>query len=181
MLKCFHLEGNELYEQVSDLFNRQHEVKFSEDQCGYGGRIREKRVARFLEEQGSVLVKDRLGVRASPHLALPILPISISATTSSVPLTSMHARATPLPPVMHYTHEATVDFTVTTSFEIENYNHRKCREAPDKIGWSTYGLLSAAPRRRLLQYYKLNHMPKIRKLHRQECRVMLRLDDNDRT
>jgi hypothetical protein len=100
------------------------QVKFSEDQCGYGGRIREKRVARFLEEQGLVSVKDPLGVRASPHLAFPILPISISATTSNVPLTSMHARATPLPPATHYTHEATIDFTVTTSFEIENYNHR---------------------------------------------------------
>jgi hypothetical protein len=72
------------HEHVSDLFNRQHEV------------IREKRVARFLEEQGSLLVKDRLGVRASPHLALPILPISISATTSNVRLKSMHARATPV-------------------------------------------------------------------------------------
>jgi hypothetical protein len=46
----------ELHEQVADLFNRQHEVKFGEDQCGDGGRIRKKRVATFLEEQGSVLL-----------------------------------------------------------------------------------------------------------------------------
>jgi hypothetical protein len=129
--KCFLLEGKELHAQVADLFNRQHEAKFSEDQCGYGGRIRESRVAEFLEEQGSVLLQGRLGVRASPHLALPILPTSIGPTTSNVPLTSMYARAA-LPPAIHYAHRATLDFTVPTSFEIENYNRRECREALDK-------------------------------------------------
>jgi hypothetical protein len=127
---------------VADLFNRQHEAKFSEDQHGYGGRIREKRVATFLEEQGSVLLQGRLGVRASPHLAVPILPsTSIGATTGNVPFTSMYARATPPPSAIHYAHEATIDFTVPTFFEIENYNRRECREALDEIDWSKHGLI----------------------------------------
>jgi hypothetical protein len=71
------LEGQELHDQVAALFNRRHIAQFSEDQCGYGGLIRETRVAEFLKEQGSVLLQGRLGVRAFPYLAVaptPILP-----------------------------------------------------------------------------------------------------------
>jgi hypothetical protein len=53
----------------------------------------------------------------------------------------MYARAILLPPTIHYAHQATIDFTVPTSSEIENYSRRECREALDKIGWSKNGLL----------------------------------------
>jgi hypothetical protein len=87
-------------------------------------------------------MQGRLGVRPSPHLALPILPTSIGASaTCNVPLPSMYARAILLPPTIHYAHQATIDFTVPTSSEIENYSRRECREALDKIGWSKNGLL----------------------------------------
>jgi hypothetical protein len=168
---------------VADLFNRQHEAKFSEDQCGYGGRIRGKRVAAFLEEQGSVLLQGCLGVRPSPQLALPILaPTSVGAATNyNVPLRSMHARATPLPPATHHVHEAAVDVTVPTSLEIERHNRRECRVALDEIGWLTNGLLDDL-RRKLLQHNKLKSaLKKMRKLHRGECPEGLRTHDNDST
>jgi hypothetical protein len=109
MSKCFVLEGKELHEQVADLFNRQHEGEFSEDQCGYGGRIREKRVAKFLEEQGSVLLQGRLGVRPSPHLSLLQSALLLAMYLCRA---CMLGRETPFSPAMHYAHEATVDFTV---------------------------------------------------------------------
>ena len=144
---------------MADLFNRQHEAKFSEDQCGHGGRIREKRVATLLEERGSVPMQGRLGVRPSPHLALSALPASVGAATGNSPFTSTHARATPLLPATHYACEATVNITVPTTFEIENYNRRECREALGEISWSQHGPLDDL-RRRLLEYYKLKRIKK---------------------
>jgi hypothetical protein len=159
--KCFDVEEKELHKQVADLFNRQHEAKFSEDQCGHGGRIREKRVAAFLEVQGSALLQGRLGVQPSPHLlALPIRPASIGASAAcNVPWLSMCARATPLRPAMHCAHQATINFTVPTSSEIENYSRRERRDALAKTHWSSNGLLDDL-RRRLLQCYKLKRIPK---------------------
>jgi hypothetical protein len=125
---------------VAALFNRRHIAQFREDQCGYGGLIRETRVAEFLKEQGSVLLQGRLGVRAFPYLAVaptPILPTSIGPT-------SMYASMATLPPAIHYAHQAHFDLTVPTSLEIEN---------------STNGDLEVL-RRRILQDYKIKVVSK---------------------
>jgi hypothetical protein len=118
-------------------------AQFREDQCGYGGLIRETRVTEFLKEQGSVLLQGRLGVRAFPYLAVaptPILPTSIGPN-------SMYASMATLPPAIHYAHQAHFDLTVPTSLEIENYSRRKCRTTLQEIGWSTNGDLEVLRRR----------------------------------
>ena len=80
-----HVTGTFVVEQVTQLFNNRHLVACSKDQLGYGGKIKESTVKRWLDDVGSGMIASSIGLPRSSKMSMKRPPPQYQPMTHPTP------------------------------------------------------------------------------------------------